>query len=207
MKTKRLQIALIDAAKNVIHPTDRTESLETYSNRVSSITAKNFSYLNNLVKDNSRILETHSHAFSSMCVWDGDSPESVLNFSDSEMGRIIENNSIIWALTSHANDGVDIYSGENVNVKAVLTDSVILELSNQDISCSLLVGADGKNSIVRKIIKPNIIGRSYQQKGLVATVRVAAAHHHRPQANHNSIAYQRFLPTGPIALLPVPYYS
>lgn len=61
----------------------------------------------------------------------------------------------------------------------------------------LLVGADGPNSPVRKYAGIETTGWMYGSQGVVATMNVT------PFLDENETAWQRFLPTGPIALLPV----
>ncbi|EPX74305.1 monooxygenase Coq6 [Schizosaccharomyces octosporus yFS286] len=61
----------------------------------------------------------------------------------------------------------------------------------------LLVGADGRNSIVRRFSKIEMPGWAYSSHGVVGTLRVS--HNNLP-----SVAFQRFLPTGPLAYLPLP---
>ncbi|KAI7843241.1 hypothetical protein COHA_003075 [Chlorella ohadii] len=58
----------------------------------------------------------------------------------------------------------------------------------------LLVGADGRGSRVRQWAQIRTIGRDYGQRGVVATLATSWP---------NQTAFQRFLPTGPVALLPV----
>lgn len=58
------------------------------------------------------------------------------------------------------------------------------------------MGADGANSIVRKQMQVNHVAFSYDQMGLIATVEV-------PANPDNFTAWQRFLPNGVLALLPV----
>ncbi len=62
-------------------------------------------------------------------------------------------------------------------------------------STPLIVGADGAHSWLRQQAGIGIYSYDYGQKGIVATVR--------PQMNHHGVAYQRFLPTGPLAMLPM----
>ena len=62
------------------------------------------------------------------------------------------------------------------------------------------MGADGMNSIVRKSKNIESFGYSYNQYGLVATLKI------NPISDQNNIAYQKFLKTGPIAFLPVLIY-
>ena len=75
----------------------------------------------------------------------------------------------------------------------------IIELSNgQRIACRLLVGADGANSPVRAFASIQSRGWDYNRHGVVATMRLE-----RSTSDDEKIAFQRFLPTGPVALLPV----
>ena len=69
--------------------------------------------------------------------------------------------------------------------------------NNRTLAARLLVGADGLNSPVRAFANIPSRGWDYEQHGVVATLRLAQP----PQFN---IAYQRFLPTGTAALLPLP---
>jgi len=59
----------------------------------------------------------------------------------------------------------------------------------------LIVGADGGRSWVRDQAGIDCWQRDYKQKGIVATVR--------PEQPHHGNAFQRFLPTGPLAMLPM----
>lgn len=62
------------------------------------------------------------------------------------------------------------------------------------IRAKLVVGADGGNSLVRRLAGIRCEQWDYQQRGLVATVATR---------EENLTAWQRFLPSGPLALLPV----
>ncbi|KAJ3093057.1 putative ubiquinone biosynthesis monooxygenase [Quaeritorhiza haematococci] len=73
---------------------------------------------------------------------------------------------------------------------------VVTLQDGQTIKARVLVGADGFNSKVREFAKIESIGWDYNQRGIVATVRL-------DETVPNDTAWQRFLPTGPIALLPL----
>ena len=77
-----------------------------------------------------------------------------------------------------------------------------ITLSNgQTVAARLLVGADGFNSPVRTFAGIQSRGWDYGRHGVVATVQLVS------DANNvtkNITAYQRFLPSGPIALLALP---
>ncbi|KAJ2476180.1 putative ubiquinone biosynthesis monooxygenase [Coemansia sp. RSA 2131] len=69
-------------------------------------------------------------------------------------------------------------------------------LSNsRRLQARLIVGADGASSRVRKYAGIGTYGTEYAQYGLVATLCLDQL---------NSTAFQRFLPSGPVALLPFP---
>jgi len=71
---------------------------------------------------------------------------------------------------------------------------VILE-NGQEITASVLVGADGVNSRVRGLAGIQVRGWGYDQDAVVATVL--------PERHHRATAWQRFMPTGPLAFLPI----
>lgn len=64
------------------------------------------------------------------------------------------------------------------------------------VSAPLFVAADGRDSKVRGAMGIGIVGWSYRQSGIVATVT-----HAQP---HNGTAYEHFMPGGPFAILPLP---
>jgi len=64
-----------------------------------------------------------------------------------------------------------------------------------EITAPLVVGAEGRNSVVRAQARIGVMGWDYPQKGVVATVRLE-----RP---HQGVAYEHFLPAGPFAILPL----
>lgn len=77
------------------------------------------------------------------------------------------------------------------------SDRPTVHLSNGDkLRARLIVAADGFNSIVRREAGIEQIVRDYNQKAIVGTVATSIS-------GSNSTAWQRFLSTGPIALLPV----
>lgn len=70
---------------------------------------------------------------------------------------------------------------------------VVLE-GGRTLRARLLVGADGAQSMVKRSLLPSASGFEYNQRAVVATIRTESP---------TNTAWQRFLPDGPVALLPV----
>jgi 2-octaprenyl-6-methoxyphenol hydroxylase len=76
------------------------------------------------------------------------------------------------------------------------TNGVEATLANgSGVRARLAVAADGRDSPIRTSMGIGVVGWSYPQRGIVATV-----HHARP---HQGVAYEHFLPSGPFAILPL----
>ncbi|ODQ66410.1 ubiquinone biosynthesis monooxygenase COQ6 [Nadsonia fulvescens var. elongata DSM 6958] len=90
-----------------------------------------------------------------------------------------------------------ITQGEN-NESVGQSEWPIVHLDNgKSIKTRLLVGCDGANSPVRTFAGIESRGWDYNRQGLVATLKLE-------WEDFRNIAWQRFLPTGPIAMLPLP---
>ena len=70
-----------------------------------------------------------------------------------------------------------------------------LTIGDNELSAPLIVAADGAGSWVRKQAKIFVNHRSYQQRGIVAKIKT--------EHSHQNTAWQRFMSSGPLALLPV----
>ncbi|MBW4621092.1 MAG: FAD-dependent hydroxylase [Cyanosarcina radialis HA8281-LM2] len=79
-------------------------------------------------------------------------------------------------------------------------DAVEIELNRGGeksvIRTRLLVGADGSKSHIRQAAGIRTYGWPYWQSCVVATIK--------PELSHQNIAYERFWPTGPMGILPLP---
>jgi 2-octaprenyl-6-methoxyphenol hydroxylase len=73
-------------------------------------------------------------------------------------------------------------------VRAALADG-------REIQASLVVGADGRGSQTREDAGIGLTQWSYKQTGIVCTVE-----HEKP---HGNVAHEKFLPSGPFAILPL----
>jgi len=71
----------------------------------------------------------------------------------------------------------------------------IMLTTGKHLEASLGIGADGKNSAVRTLAQISSSQWNYHQSALVVTIQTSLPHH--------NIAYEKFLPTGPFASLPM----
>ncbi len=137
-----------------------------------------------------------------MRVWDADG-EGCVHFDSAELGEpelgyIIENRVIAAGLWDRMRDlpNVVLLCPASIVELALGDDGaeVILD-DGQRLRARLIVGADGARSRVRTLAGIATRGWGYQQDAIVATVRT--------EKSHRQTAWQRFLPTGPLAFLPL----
>lgn len=138
-----------------------------------------------------------------MRVWDASSPAEITfdctEASQPYLGHIVEQRVMRYSVWQHlqAYKNVHLYPASNPRILHQKSGAVTLELqSNVQITGRLLVGADGKDSWVAKQAFPaDHVPHISTQTAVVTTL-----HTEKP---HQKIALQRFLPTGPVALLPL----
>jgi 2-polyprenylphenol 6-hydroxylase len=175
---------------------------DPYDLRVSAVSPANRAMLRELeawqALDASRIAN-----YERMMVWQESTPPDspdVLQFEaaalgEPDLGSIVENRALQAALLARcAEVGIQVL-GEQAGRISIDADAVTLEVGNTVVTAELVVGADGAASRVREAAGIGVRSQGYAQKAIVATVRSEHAHAHT--------AWQRFLTTGPLALLPL----
>ncbi|MBT8069485.1 MAG: UbiH/UbiF/VisC/COQ6 family ubiquinone biosynthesis hydroxylase [Gammaproteobacteria bacterium] len=119
-------------------------------------------------------------------------------FNLERLGTIVENALVQWSLWQVLNAGglVDLYCPDQLaGIEASKQHNRVLLQGGKTLTASLVVGADGAASRVRKSLGIRQDHYAYNQSGLVAAVG-------KSQANPG-VAWQRFLPGGPLAFLPL----
>ena len=112
------------------------------------------------------------------------------------LGHIVENRHIRAALYAAIPANLSYIAPAGVTALEQAPGHVIVHLSTgEKIRSALAVAADGRDSKLRGQQGIGVVGWSYPQTGIVATVA-----HERP---HNGVAYEHFLPSGPFAILPM----
>ncbi|MCK4951347.1 MAG: UbiH/UbiF/VisC/COQ6 family ubiquinone biosynthesis hydroxylase [Gammaproteobacteria bacterium] len=174
---------------------------DPYGLRVSAITLASQCIFQNLgVWDT--IKANRISPFREMHTWDAGG-DGRIHFDSAEigeatLGHIIENQLIQAALYQRCRDfeNIDIIQQNAVQLYEVGEDQVDLQLkSGMELKTRLLVGADGRDSDIRKLAGIATTGWEYQQTAVVASVT--------PEKPHQETAWQRFLSSGPLAFLPL----
>ncbi|KAJ7281633.1 ubiquinone biosynthesis hydrox [Mycena rebaudengoi] len=207
-----LRVALVEAS-DLSKVRDWAPAIGTFSNRVSSLTHASQEFLK-AIRAWEHVDEERTSPIEDMQVWDGVS-DARIGFSASLLGlgapgqgmaRITENLNLQRGLLRHLDSLPEIRILDKVKVQSIdngdgLSTWPLVHLDNgQVLRSRLLVGADGFNSPVRSFAKISSFGWPYDTQGIVATM------FHPPRGTFvgpNTTAYQRFLPTGPIAFLPI----
>jgi len=139
-----------------------------------------------------------------MVVWEAGGGELRFDageLGEPELGHIIENGVVQCALWSVLRErpeveviaGAELLSLEPDERRPRLT--VKLRGEARRLEADLVIGADGARSQLRELAGIGTSGWSYEQHALVCTVRA--------EEGNRSTAWQRFMPSGPLALLPL----
>ena len=134
----------------------------------------------------------------SVHVWEYDGSGSLGFEGDGALAFVAENSVLTTRLWKVAEDCLDVLPGASVAGLAQGRDTVFLE--GADIAARLVIGADGTNSIVRKLADTTLRHEPPYRAGPQRAVATVA----RATKSHGNTAFQRFGRSGPVALLPLP---
>jgi 2-polyprenylphenol 6-hydroxylase len=113
-----------------------------------------------------------------------------------DLGHIAENRSVQAALTLRAQESGVVLLRAGLTTLESAGDAIRVSLDDgREYRAALVVGADGGDSAVRRQAGIDVRGWDYGQRAVVA--------HLQPERPHGETAWQRFLDTGPLALLPL----
>ena len=141
-------------------------------------------------------------AFTDMEVWDAGG-SGVLHFDCAELaepclGHIIEPGIMLAALAEKIDSLETVQLYRPVSFSEIVTAATGVTVTLDDgrqLSAALLAAADGVRSAVREYLGMEVRRHDYHQTSLVARVQTESPHQHT--------AWQRFLPGGPLAFLPL----
>jgi Ubiquinone biosynthesis hydroxylase, UbiH/UbiF/VisC/COQ6 family len=140
--------------------------------------------------------------FCEMEVWDSGG-DGVIHFDGADIGApalgyIIENRLVQHSLWERAGGFADIHLIAPATIASLTLREGFVQASLEEghtVNAALVVGADGANSKVRALCGLRSFGFPYHQRALVAHVRT--------EYSHCQTAWQRFLPEGVLAFLPL----
>jgi len=148
------------------------------------------------------IVSRRASPYEHMHVWDatgdGEIHFDCAELGEPNLGHIVENRVIQDALLDvlKAHDNVTWLCPASLDALEVQAAQAVLTLDDgRRVSAQLVVGADGARSRLRELAGIEVERHGYGQRGVVANV---ATEH-----SHEATAWQRFLPTGPLAFLPL----
>jgi 2-polyprenylphenol 6-hydroxylase len=153
----------------------------------------------------SAIPASYRGSYEEMVVWDaqgkprGDASIhfSAGNTSEPNLGHILENRRVLWAIYASrvVRDRVTLLQGGLANLTFDADAARVMLEDGRSYSTRLVIGSDGADSISRSLAGIKTSSHVYSQAAFVTHVATE-----RP---HERTAWQRFLPQGPIAFLPL----
>lgn len=171
-----------------------------YSSRVYALSPASARFLDALGVWRA-IVDARACAYTEMRVW-VDRPARGLRFAARELARdelgwIVEHPLLVdrlWAGLEAAGVRCIVQAGETRQEPAANGSGLILG-GGERLEARLAVAADGADSRLRQGAGIDTVGWTYAQHALVCNVATERSHRHT--------AWQRFLKTGPVALLPL----
>ncbi len=178
-----------------------------YDPRVSALTRASQNLLRNLdvwpAMQSERVA-----AYGAMHVWDAGGDGRIhfdaAEIGEADLGHIVENRVTTKALWQRLlrEENVTLIDADSLQSFRREGRRMHVELGfGRQLRCELIIGADGAGSRVRQLAAIGAHGWNYDQHAVVTTVRT--------EKPHQATAWQRFMPNGPLALLPLdqPHYS
>jgi 2-octaprenylphenol hydroxylase len=196
-----LRIAVLEANPPTLPPPDAVDDIDL---RVSAISRASERILSEIGAWQ-LIPRQHVCAYDDMSVWDADGKprgQGSIHFSASEsgepnLGYIVENRRMLWSIYDCAafRNRVTLLRGELSGLEFEDDRATALLSDGRRIDAALIVGSDGSGSLSRKLAGIETRGWEYDQRAFVTHVRT--------EHPHARTAWQRFLPDGPVAFLPL----
>jgi 2-octaprenylphenol hydroxylase len=198
-----LSIALVEAQPFAQEKIDPEPTASGFDARVSALTPNAQSLLEHIGAWPG-ILGRRCCPYTHMTVWDAEGT-AVVEFDRAEvdvpaLGHIVENSVIVNALLDRIHRCADVALHNPAKLGGCARDdSGVMQLELEDgtpLTTDLLVAADGALSRVRDMMGFETREWEYGHRAIVTTVQV--------EKTHEATAWQRFLPSGPLAFLPLP---
>ncbi len=196
-----MRVAVIEAQKISTAWPEQNDSIDGFDARVSALTVASQGFLQSLDVWPA-ICEKRVSPYQHMHVWDADGTASI-DFSANDinqpcLGHIVENSLTINALARRMTQFPNVQLIDQSKLESFSVGGVGSEIVLDDgrvLTAPLVVAADGANSQIRHQAEFLMREWDYNHKAIVATVQTSK--------KHQQTAWQRFLPEGPLAFLPL----
>lgn len=200
---KQKRILLLEAG-----PKKEFRLRETYNNRTCTLSPAS-TQLFQRIGAWEEVLNLRCQPVHKMQIWESCS-NSLITFNQEDlteqMAYVAENDVILEAITRRLetlSDRVEVLYNtrvQHIDIPSLNSSQpntwVRLKLQDgKSLKTKLLIGSDGMRSSVREAAKFHTVSLKYDQTAVVAALNISEM--------ENTTAWQRFLPTGPIALLPL----
>jgi 2-octaprenylphenol hydroxylase len=192
---RKLKIALVEAR------TAEAYNPEQFDPRVAAMTEKSRQLLESAGLWQP-IADKRVSPYLRMDVWDAEGTGRIQfdshEIHQSNLGHIVENSVIVESLLVDIGQqpNIDLYCPANIVDCQYCEDRVTVALEDgAHLEASLLIAADGAKSKVREHFQFATREWDYGHSAIVTTIRT--------EEPNQKTAWQRFMPTGPLALLPL----
>ncbi len=194
-------VTVLEAGARPAPPTTEA-GLAGWDRRVSALTPTTTAFLDSLDAWQS-LLDQRVGPYTGMHVWDAEGTGQIdfdaQEAGESYLGHIVENRLTVAALLGVAERSSSVDCHWQTTVVALEADATgqprVVADDGRQWRAGLVVGADGARSRLRDLAGFEVRQWSYGQRAIVATVSLDDSHQH--------CCWQAFLPTGPLALLPL----
>ncbi|MCC5886313.1 MAG: FAD-dependent oxidoreductase [Gammaproteobacteria bacterium] len=140
--------------------------------------------------------------YGAMEVWDAEGTGNLRFTAEeigvAELGRLVPHHPLAFALwQTLEREGIACVTGAGVSGMEALGGRSVVRLDDgSEVEAALVVAADGGESRVRSLAGIEVSSEDTGQRAIATLAEIE-----RP---HENTAWQRFLPTGPLAFLPLP---
>ena len=149
-----------------------------------------------------KVVDKRACAYKAMNVWDAEGTGRITfdcqQVQQPNLGHIVENSALVSTLMEHIQHqpNIELFCPASIVDYRLQQNGITLTLDNHaELSAQLLIAADGADSMVREHFQFATKQWDYGRHAIVTTITTE---------NSNQLtAWQRFMPTGPLALLPL----
>lgn len=119
------------------------------------------------------------------------------DIKQNNLGHIVENRLLQLSLWQQIklHSTIEMFCPEKLLSISQNKEQATLVLENTSLTAKLVIAADGANSQVRTLVDIGVTAWDYQQSALLINVKT--------QLPQQDITWQQYLPTGPVAFLPL----